>query len=194
MKILVRHGDAANQDGKFHGITNNGLTSKGKIAVYDLAKRLKGYGASKIVTDDLPRSKQTAQILGSELDLPIELNNNLYPLNLGNFVGKDVNSNLNEVRYYLNHPNEQIPNGEKVNDWAKKFLGFVNGQLGNVINVTHGRNIVLAKAAEGHDNNQYDKSMLVNNDQSTRHAGYAVMHDDGTVQLMDTKKVKKGQS
>lgn len=194
MIILARHGDAVNQDGKFHGITNEPLTLKGKNEVYDLAKQLRKFSPTKIYTSPVRRSKETAQILSSELNAPVETRAELNPLNLGEFVGKPIDKNLQEVRAFLKNPNQTIPGGESVNSWAGKFLPFLKSlpEDDNSILVTHGRNIVLAKASMGHSSG-FDKSVLANNDKSTEHGGFAIIDGD-KFSIETPRAVKRGQS
>src|SRR5258708_35160269 len=104
--VLARHGDAQQTTGKFHGRTNDSLTSKGREESYKLAEELKQYNPKMIYYSPVKRCVQTAEILSNELDIPIEESDELTCMNMGHFVGKDIDSNLEKVRQYLLHPNQ----------------------------------------------------------------------------------------
>jgi hypothetical protein len=65
-----------------------------------------------------------------------------------------------------------------------------------VVFVTHGRNIVLTKAhikTKGRAP-AFDKNILLNNEQSTEHGGYAIAEPPDKFSIETPKKVMAGQS
>jgi broad specificity phosphatase PhoE len=199
--ILVRHGDAVNSNGKFHGLVDNPLTDEGRKEADEIADTVKQFNPSMIYTSPLSRARETAKIIGSKINVPVQSNKALLPLDLGSFVGKPIEQNLDKVRHYLDNPNERIPNGGTVNQWARQYLPFFeqlhkNKSDQNVVFVTHGRNIILTKAylkVKGRAP-AFDKSVLLNNDKSTEHGGYAVAEPNGNFSIETPKKVMAGQS
>lgn len=198
--ILARHGDAINGTGKFHGMIDTALTSKGITEAHKLAQDLKKYNASEIISSPMKRAMQTAEVLGKELGIPVKANNALLPLDLGSFVGKPTDTYTNQLKPYLSQPDKKIPQGEAVNSWAQRFIPFINKFVFNkssdktVIIVTHGRNILLTKADIKLGNNtKFDESVLTSSDKSTEHGGYAIV-DNGKFEIITPKLVQAGQS
>lgn len=201
--ILARHGDAVNSSGKFHAYEEHPLTSDGRTEVYKLAKELKQYDPSVIYSDKLARTKESAKIISQELNIPIKYNDALLPLNLGKFAGKSIDTHTNALRHYLSNPNEKIPGGESINDWATNYLPFLEQYLKHkskecIIFMTHGRNIILSKAYldAGNLAPDFDKDTLLdsNNNKSTEHGGYAIIEPPNKFQIITPHKVKAGQS
>lgn len=201
--LLVRHGDAVNSDHKFHGLENKPLSKEGRKQVEDSIDELKQHDPKMIFTDNLPRTRESASILSGGLDIPVHQTDAVQPLDLGDFVGKDMSDgNREAVRQYLDNPDKQIPGGGTVNEWAKKYLPFLESHVKDeskdtVIHMTHGRNIVLAKAWQkaGSKGTNFDKKALVDNKESTEHGGYAVIdHGNKPIKIMTPKSVPAGQS
>jgi broad specificity phosphatase PhoE len=199
--ILIRHGDAIGTKGKFHGLVDNPLTESGKKEASLTAKKLQGLRIKKIISSPMTRARQTAKIVGDELGLPVEINKALNPLDLGDFVGKSVDTNLDKVKQYLSNPDKRIPGGGTVSDWANNYIPFINKLLYNpsddtVAVVTHGRNIILTKAdMKTGNNDNYDVNELLNADKSTEHGGYAVADGrDNSFKIVTPQNVKSGQS
>jgi len=200
---LVRHGDAVGTEGKFHGLKDNPLTKEGVNEAMDIAKTLRETKIpfKKIFSSPLSRTMDTASFISDELGIPIEPRKELLPLDLGAYVGKKISDHEDDVRHYLMHPNERIINGEKVNDWAHRYIPFANKYLydgtdDHHIFVTHGRNILLTKADMKLGNNlNYDNKFLAENGTSTKHGGYAVANgDDNSFKIVTPKKTAAGIS
>lgn len=201
--LLVRHGDAVNGKGHFHGITNEPLTAAGKQEAGEVASKLEQYNPTKVVSSPVKRAVQSADIIGKYLNIPVEKADELDPLDLGEYVGKSVDDHTSEVKQYLEHPDRTIPGGESVNQWAMHYLPKLHQDLndGNdsshIIYLTHGRNIILSKAYQqaGSDPKRFDRNTLVssNNNKSTEHGGYAIIDKDG-FELKNPHTVKAGQS
>jgi len=183
---LVRHGDAVGTKGKFHGMKDTPLTTKGVQEAQQLAETLSksGINFKKIYSSPLSRTADTAEIISEATGLPVEYRKELYPLDLGAYVGKSTDEYKEDVKNLILNPNEPIPNGGSVSQWAKSYIPFANkflydGSDDNVIFVTHGRNILLTKADIKLGNNErFDNKWLANNDVSTEHGGYAIANGD----------------
>jgi len=199
--ILARHGDTENTDGKLHGATNEPLSSKGRQESYKLAQELKQYNPNKIYTSPVRRAKETAQIISDELGIPIEEAPELECWNNGDLEGKDMKSHMDDVRYYLTHPDEAPPNGESINDFAERFLpffeeGFRDNARDTVIDLTHGRNILLAKGyiKKGNLAPDFDLNALTNNSATTDHSGYAIATPPSSFRIVTPVAVAHGRS
>lgn len=200
--ILARHGDAQNSTGKFHGLEDEPITSKGREESYKLANELKQYNPKMIYYSPLSRTRDTASIISDELNIPKKANDNLLPLDLGNFVGKPVDKYRNQVKYYLSNPDKKIPGSrESVNDWAGNYLPlfeqyFRHKSPETIIFMTHGKNILLSKGYidKGNLAPDYDKNILTNNNESTEHGGYAIATPPDDFEIVTPKKVAAGTS
>ncbi len=200
---LVRHGDAVGSEGKFHGMKDTPLTTKGVNQATHVASTLANSGKDfkKIYTSPLSRTRDTADIISEAVGSPVEARKELLPLDLGEFVGKPTNTYNEHVKHYLDNPKEQIPNGGTVDGWAKNYIPFINkllydGSDDNHIVVTHGRNIILTKADMKLGNNhRYDNQLLAENDKSTEHGGYAIANgNNNTFRIVTPKKTAVGVS
>jgi len=200
---LVRHGDAVGSKGKFHGMKDTPLTSKGVNEAQSLAKTLADSGVEfkKIYASPLSRTSDTAEIISEATGLPVEYRKELYPLDLGAYVGKSTDEYKDDVKNLILHPDESIPNGGSVSQWAKSYIPFANkflydGSDDNVIFVTHGRNILLTKADIKLGNNtRFDNNWLANNDVSTEHGGYAIANgDENKFEIVTPKQTVAGVS
>lgn len=200
--LLVRHGDAVGTKGKFHGLVDNPLTAKGRVEAASAADKLAEYKPNMIYTSPLSRTRETARILSSELgNVPIKTSNALKPLDLGDFVGKPIDTNLDKVKQYLSNPSKKIPGGGTVKDWANNYLPFLEQFYKNksdqtIMFVTHGRNILLSNAylKAGANAPNFDKSVLLDTDKSTEHGGFAVIDPKSGFSIVTPKSVKAGQS
>ena len=72
--IFVRHGESeAARDNMFSGTIDSPLTDKGRGQAKETAQKLKGANITKIITSDLSRAADTAQIIKDELGLTPEI-------------------------------------------------------------------------------------------------------------------------
>jgi probable phosphoglycerate mutase len=198
--VLLRHGDAVNSTGKFHGWIDNPLTSQGAKEAADISDHIRQYNPSKIISSPMSRARDSASIIANKLGIPMETNQALMPLDLGDYDGQPIDKYLGNVRTHFSNPNKRFPNGETVNNWAQnRFIPYFNKQLfnndpGTIAMMTHGRNIILAKADIAQGNNlNYDNSMLLDNKQTTEHGGYAIATPN-SFEIKTPKAVKAGQS
>lgn len=128
--LLVRHGkDIPLRVG---GWSNSALSVLGKQDVLNLAKSIKKTKTKfeEIVSSDLIRAKETADILSAELDLPVEFNTSFREINNGDL--KDLSKEQCKEKYpglyffTLKH-DECYPNGESPDQFfARVTTGFEN--------------------------------------------------------------------
>lgn len=151
MKIFfVRHGK---DDENFRGGWSSlGLVPEGIEQVKQLAVRLRKkkeeYDITKIVSSDLPRAVETAEILAEELELPMITDERLREADNGSLAGMPNEEAL--VKYpglfwSMLEPEECYPNGESPNQffvriktWFESFLEEYRYFGGNVLVITHG--------------------------------------------------------
>lgn len=156
---LIRHGATAGNKGQskrgeiMRGQSKMELDSSGRAEAERAGKVLKGKGVEKMYASDLPRTKETARIIARELgDIPVELDPELRTWDPGVMTGKPVNKMAPAVKWYEQHPDAQVPGGEKMNtflDRQKKAYDalIVEARKGRTIAaVTHSRPLLAFQA------------------------------------------------
>jgi probable phosphoglycerate mutase len=86
--LLVRHGETDwNAEGRLQGHTDRPLTDFGRRQARQLADELAGEGLEAIYSSDLVRARETAEIVGERLGLPVVLDPDLREKDWGNWEG-----------------------------------------------------------------------------------------------------------
>ena len=151
MKVyFVRHGK---DDESFRGGWSNlGLIPEGveqakQLAGYLSEKRVE-YGITKIVSGDLQRAKETADIFAKELQLTVTTDARLREADNGELAGMPNEEALSKYQglfWSTLKPDECYPKGESPNEffarikaWFETFLSECKFAEGNVLVVTHG--------------------------------------------------------
>jgi len=148
------------------------LTKKGEKQIKEAAKKLKKEKIDLIFSSDLLRTKQTAEIIGKELELKPKFDKRLREVNVGIFNGKpireigrfwDEEGKLPPLEYYLKRFQVAPPKGENYTDIEKRLYFFMkeidkNYQDKNVLIVGHQRPLtLLEKVVNGHDLKKFVK-------------------------------------
>src|SRR6476646_703601 len=86
--LLVRHGETDwNASGRLQGHTDRPLNDYGRRQAAELAARLEADEVGAIYASDLSRAKETAEILGARLGLPVLRDPDLRERNWGSWEG-----------------------------------------------------------------------------------------------------------
>jgi probable phosphoglycerate mutase len=86
--LLLRHGESTwNAEGRWQGQADPPLSPLGREQAGDAAERLGGAGFSSLVTSDLLRARETADILGRALGLEPRVAPGLREIDVGDWEG-----------------------------------------------------------------------------------------------------------
>jgi len=120
--LLVRHGQTdSNATGVLQGHSPTPLNSLGRAQAKQVARRLKAWNSpiDVLVSSDLKRAAQTADVISSELKLPIRFDPRWRELSFGELEGKAVG----EKEIWRNAGGEvEAPGGEKAIDFQARIL------------------------------------------------------------------------
>jgi len=141
--LLIRHGQTRfHKENTMVGWTNDpGLDVDGQLQVEKLATyirhSLSGFRFEVIYTSPLPRAKQTAEILGAFLDVPLFVDINLKDINMGDWAGQPVTrvttSDIGR-RYFLDPVGIRLPNGEEIAEVLERVIPSVECIRRTVLN------------------------------------------------------------
>ena len=142
---LGRHGSTDDDlNGNWSGWNPIKLNDQGKQEVAQTIDKLKGLGITHIVSSDLPRAKETAQLISHGLgDIPMTTDARLNALHLGIFAGMNEKENEGRLKIYLDNPDVPIPGGESVNDYDQRTMDMIkevrdsNESTGPVLTLAH---------------------------------------------------------
>ena len=146
---MVRHGETElNASDAFRSWKDVPLDQHGVEQAHEAAEFLSQFPVAAIVTSPLSRAQATAHIIGQRLGVNPEPDSALLPWNLGVLSGQPKEP-LRPVRdYYIDHPNEKVPQGESIHDFEARFEPALKAALsqgnGLILFVSHTSNVVAA--------------------------------------------------
>ena len=165
---LVRHGQTVwNTLGKTQGHGNSPLTELGERQASELAEALKNYPIDMIYCSDLGRAVQTAEIVGSKLNIKVEPTDLLREMGFGIWEGmpmKKIEKMYPDTfRMWREEPDKaHIPKGEAlsmVKDRTEKLIKVLNDKYDNrhILLVSHSVTVrvMLLDFLESHVRNLY---------------------------------------
>jgi len=153
MAYGVRHGTTeANVNDEFRGwedfeLDEQGLNEAREAAAWFVEHKIK---PTRIISSPLSRARKTAEIIGTALGVEVEVEERLKPLNVGEYAGEDKDKTWDEFVPYLDNPDEVIPGGESVNQFADRDCEALEEYLteaatdGPIIFVWHTSNTIVA--------------------------------------------------
>lgn len=120
--FFVRHGSTVlNDAGKFRGPLNVDLDEKGEQQAHDLHQFFQHSKFSGAYHSSRKRAKQTLDIILKGKGVKGKQVKNFDSLNVGDFAGQPKNDeNMQQMKYYQEHPDEKIPGGERIEDFRKR--------------------------------------------------------------------------
>lgn len=133
--IVGRHGDIpAVDDNIAHGQKENAdtkLTPEGKADALKLGKEWAKEGVTHIVSSDLNRGSETANIAAKEAGATVETDKALRTWDIGKFDGEPKSEAEPELEYYRSHPSEVVPGGESYGSFIDRVTAGLKEQKGN---------------------------------------------------------------
>jgi broad specificity phosphatase PhoE len=123
---FVRHGDTElNDECRQRGWSPVSLNQDGREQAKKAADSVKDVGITHIVASDLPRAKQTANIIGNKLGITPEFHPGLRTWDLGDFTGKKDSEVGDQIKSYTQEKaDERIPgSSESFNEFKDRILG-----------------------------------------------------------------------
>ena len=124
---LVRHGETdANAEGKSRGRLEVPLDERGERQADRAAAWLKQKHVARIVSSPVERSLDTARTVAAATGAPLEMDDRLASLNIGDMAGEDGQETQGQVEEY-----EQEPGSAHAG--RGKFLGIQGARRGCVV-------------------------------------------------------------
>ena len=171
---LVRHGSTAlnsEEKGKdrIRGWENIPLDQNGMHDAYRTSNELRDKGFKNIVSSDLDRAADTANIIAeNHPGVTRTFTEKLRPWNLGDMQGSSSASpeTLKKITYHVENPDKCVPNGECFNDFKQRALEGLSEAADMeppVAVVTHHRveRLLNAWNKTGQDNPEIDQKELL---------------------------------
>lgn len=146
---LIRHAESEwNARGRWQGQADPVLSERGRVQADALAQRLKSAGFSALVSSDLLRARETAEIVARAVGLPLCCDARLRERDLGAWSGLTT-AEIQErwpaefTRVQARDPDLRPGGGESIRDVARRARGFFEdlareGSSGRLGVVAHG--------------------------------------------------------
>lgn len=120
--LLVEHGatefTGSGAKDRIHGTKYDlPLTWQGHSQAKASADKLKGYDIATLRTSPMKRAKETAEHISGAIGKSAEADDDLKPLDSGYLSGMTHESAEGRIRYYVNHPDKAIPEGQSYGEW-----------------------------------------------------------------------------
>jgi len=134
--ILVRHGQTLwNREKRVQGVSDIALSNRGMAQVDNLARSLRNEKIDTIISSPLTRAVQTAEAINYYHNLPIEYEEDLMELNMGDFEGmafQEMITNHGDLleRWVRDPSSLVIPGGESLVELQERAWGVVERVVG----------------------------------------------------------------
>lgn len=146
---LVRHGQTdLNRENRFRGYSNTPINRQGRAEALGAAALLSEAGLSRIHTSPMPRSRETAEVIGRATASDVVIDEGLTDVNYGRWQGltvDEVNERFgdNVIEDWLAETGTfRFPDGDTLEEVRERLtpalLGIVRGSRGGAVAaVTH---------------------------------------------------------
>ena len=154
---LVRHGETDwNAQGRIQGHIDIPLNDRGRAQARELAQALSGSGAALVITSDLARARETAEIVAAHLGIPLQVSDRLRERRLGALQGMTAAdlgaSEPGFVARMVNDPGTRPEGAETLEEFRARIAAFLDDLVArppadDVILVVHGGTVRAAMLA-----------------------------------------------
>ena len=153
--LLARHGETDwNRDGRFQGHADPPLNGTGRRQAAELGERLAGGGLTAVVSSDLRRALETAEIVAARVGLPVTRHKGLREIDVGEFEGltrAEIDVRWPEATARFEQTGRGWLQGETVEAMSERAVSALlevaaDNQGGRVLAVGHGGTIRAALA------------------------------------------------
>ena len=172
MIYLIRHGETDwNVERKIQGQTDIPLNSNGKQQAEEAANEIANLKIDRIISSDLSRAKETAEIINKKVGAKITIDKRLREVNYGNYEGAQFDKFTDEQWEIFNKTPEKIKgeSRKQVYDRVKSLIDEIKDDE-NVLVVTHGGSLrMMLYYANNKDSfdmdsyNEFSKDFGINN-------------------------------
>ncbi len=141
--FFIRHGESVgNRDGLICGTHDSPLTETGRIQADLAGKFLKTAAIDRIVSSDLLRAKETAEIINGHIDVPLSFDSRIRERACGIFDGKQYSEVKDNQHWspFLERYDYKVEGGESLDEVFKRSTGF----LKDLVNENSGERILLS--------------------------------------------------
>ena len=141
---VIRHGKTDwNLESRIQGKTNISLNEMGMNQAEEVRKKIEEKDIDLIIASPLDRTKQTAEIINKNMQVPIKYHENLMERNFGIYEGKDAKTVDVWKDLLKYHDNVAVENGEKIQEFFGRVFDCMSdiekeNKDKNVLIVTHG--------------------------------------------------------
>lgn len=163
---LLRHGQTDwNLEQKIQGHLDIPLNETGRKEALICLEKIVSFDINNIVSSDLIRAKESAQIINEKLHLPICFDSRLREIHFGDLQGRIIQGIKQNEWDVFNKKPRQL-NAESLNDVYHRVKSFFDeiDNAKNTLVVTHGGVIRMAKYLSQNphsfDWNEYEKTAL----------------------------------
>ncbi len=132
---LVRHGETEwNAARRIQGQSDSPLTAKGIFQAQQVAERMRHEGITHVISSDLGRTRQTAEIIADVCGCEVVTDPRLRELHMGILESRDIDSlNAEEERWRKQMvdgtPDGRIPQGESMLELGARMRAALNSCL-----------------------------------------------------------------
>lgn len=129
--LAIRHGETAwNSDGRYQGQTDVPLNATGHAQAAQVARALAEEPLDAVYSSDLARAMQTAQVLASQVGVPLRIDADLREQHFGFFQGLlaseiDARWPDDHRRWLRREPDFGPPGGESRKTFSDRCVGAV---------------------------------------------------------------------
>jgi len=153
MLYVARHASTAHNsdhptEERIRGWGDIGISAQGKAEAHAAADALRGTPPTLIFASDLPRAKETAELIAKELGgIPVVADQALRTWNVGRITGQPVMTAKPQLdRLQHQKPTQPAPEGESYADFYRRWAKIVGqlrqvGKQEDVLVVVHGRQV-----------------------------------------------------